>query len=106
MISRLLAIAFLSFGLSTASTRAIATAAAPVAIASVNQPDLRPDIQPPTANDAASQQGLLGVLAICLLGTPVLGCAVYKQHLRYRKAIQRNQIESLERIWKMPSKIR
>ncbi len=107
MISRLLVISLLSLGLSTTAARAIATISTQEAISSVSQPDLEQDSQPQTASiDATNQQALLGVLAICLLGTPVLGGLVYKQHLSYRKAVQRNQVESLERIWKRPSKIR
>ena len=107
MISRLLVISLLSLGLSTITTRAIATISAQRAISSVSQPNLEQDSPPQTASiDAANQQALLGVLAICLLGTPVLGCLVYKQHLTYRKAVQRNRVESLERIWRRPSKIR
>ena len=106
MISRLLVISLLSLGFFTTTTRAIATSSAPEAIASVNQSDLKPDVQPLPMSNVASHPFVWGVLAICLLGTPVLGYAVYKQHLSYRKAIQRNQIESLERIWRLPSKIR
>ncbi len=107
MISRLLVISFLSLGLSMTTTRAIATIPAQEAIASVGQPNLNQDSQPQTDNsNGASQQVFLGVLAIFLLGTPVLGCAVYKQHRSYRKALQRNKVESLERIWRLPSKTR
>lgn len=107
MISRLLVTSLLSLGLSAITTGAIATTSTPEAISSVNQPNLEQDSQLQTAsNDDASQQVFLGVLAICLLGTPILLGAIYKQHLSYRKAVQCNQVESLERIWKLPSKIR
>lgn len=107
MISRLLMISLLNLGLSTITTRAITTISTQDAISSVSQPNLEPASQPQTASsDGANQQVFLGVLAICLLGTPILGRAVYKQHFVYRKAIQHNQVESLERIWQLPSKIR
>lgn len=107
MISRILVISLLSLGLSTITTRAIATTPAQEAISSVSRPNLATASQPQAdSSDGANQQIFLGVLAIFLLGTPILGRAFYKQHFVYRKAIQRNQIESLERIWRLPSKIR
>ncbi len=107
MISRLLVIFFLSLGLSLTTTRAIATIPTQEAISLDGQPSLKQDSQPQTASShATNQEVFLGVLAICLLATPVLGCAVYKQHRSYRKIVQRNKVESLERIWRLPSKAR
>ncbi len=104
MISRLLVISLLNLGLSLTATRAIATIAAPESLAFGKQPNLEQDSPSQILGSGATQQALLGVLAICLLGTPVLGCALHKQHLSYCKAVQRNKVESLERIWKLPSK--
>lgn len=111
MISRLLVIPLLSLGFSLSVTSAIAAISAPKALALVRQPNLeqdsqKQDSQPQTFSNGAEQQVFLGVLAICLLGTPVLGCSIYKQHLSYCKVVQRNKVESLERIWKLPSKTR
>lgn len=106
MVSRLLVISLLNLGLSMTATGAIATISAPEALALVKQPNLEQDSQSQILGSGANQQAFLGVLAICLLGTPVLGGAIYKQHLSYCKVVQRNKVESLERIWKLPSKTR
>ena len=60
MISRLLVISLLSLGFFTTTTRAIATSSAPEAIASVNQSDLKPDVQPLPMSNVASPPVCLG----------------------------------------------
>ncbi len=105
MISRVLAVSLLSLGLSVFSTRAIATIPSQATISQVEQPDLKQNSKPDAVHNAVNNQ-LLGVLAICLFITPAFGWAVYKQHLAYRKAIHHNKVKSLERVWKLPSKIR
>lgn len=106
MISRMLAISLLGIGLSAFSPRAIATIPSQATIAPVKQPDSSKQNNKPDAGDNAVTDQLLGMLAICLLITPVLGRAAYKQHLDYRSAIHHNKVETLERVWKLPSKIR
>lgn len=105
MISRVLAVSLLSLGLSVFSTRAIATIPSRSTLSQVEQPNLEQNSKPGAVHNAVNDQ-LLGVLAICLLATPAFGCAVHKQHLAYRKAIHHNKVKSLERVWKLPSKIR
>ncbi len=105
MIPRLLAVSLLSLGLSVFSTRAIATIPAQAVNSPVKQLDLKQISKPDAVNGAMTDQ-LLGMLAICLLITPVLGGAAYKQHLAYCKAVRYNKVESLERVWKLPSNIK
>ncbi|MCY7276093.1 MAG: hypothetical protein LH702_20730 [Phormidesmis sp. CAN_BIN44] len=105
MISRVLAVSLLSLGLSVFSTRAIATIPSQATLSQIEQPNLEQNSKPDVVNNAVNDQ-LLGVLAICLLATPAFGCAVHKQHLAYRKAAHHNKVKNLERVWKLPSKIR
>ncbi len=60
------------------------------------------EVSPTPQQDASSEDLLhqwMGVAAIGVFATPVLGYLLYKQHLAYKAAIRRNTIESLERMW-------
>ncbi|MGV0026364.1 hypothetical protein [Phormidesmis priestleyi] len=85
----MLAISILSLEILASPVRAIPKAPPSPDASSVQQETLPED----------SLHKWMGVAAIGMFATPVLGYLLYKQHLAYKQAIRRNTIASLERMW-------
>jgi hypothetical protein len=41
----------------------------------------------------------MALAAIGIILTPLLGSALYRQHLAYKKALYRSYVENLEKMW-------
>jgi hypothetical protein len=71
---------------------------------SYNMQQPLPSVQTNSSNQTvAVGNTLLGFGAILLFSSLVLGAVLYKRHRTYRARVLCQEIEMLERIWRLPS---